>query len=49
MKSVLLIASALAAVALLDFGGRAILYLASSLIFAIGRAAYEQAAHLLGL
>jgi hypothetical protein len=49
MKAALLIASVVGAITLLDLGGRAILYLASSLVFAIGRAAYEQAAHLLGL
>ena len=48
MKPAFLMATVLVIV-VIGLGWRAILFVASSLIFAIGRAAYEQAAHLLGL
>jgi hypothetical protein len=49
MRAVVIVGAVLAGIVVIDLSWRTIAFLASTLIFTIGRMAYEHAAHLLGL
>ena len=49
MRAAVVIGTVVAGIVVIDLGWRTIVFLVSSVIFTIGRMAYEHAAHLLGL